>query len=468
MLRRFLDQRWPWLLAAGLLAIGFVLAQVERRTLDSRPLGSVEDLERLSDRDDVNVLFILIDTLRAHRLGMYGYERDTSPTLDWMAESGIHFARHLAQSTWTKCSMASMWTALYPKRNGILRYNDVLSDRAVLPAEILQEAGFHTVGFWRNGWVAPSFGFGQGFDVYHRPAALPLEPAERRKNPSMTTPGSDASLVEAVNSFFLAAQPGRRWFLYLHLMDLHQYTYDSRSALFGTSFSDIYDNSIRREDSIVDAILGLLAEAGQLDRTIVVVGTDHGESFGERGFEGHAQTVYPETTEIPLTFFLPFRLEPGIVVESRTRNIDVWPTLLDLLGLPPMEDVDGRSLRPAILAAARGEPPLPELEPSYSELDRHWGRPSDSLVPTVSASLGDHRYVLWTGSDETELLFDRRGDPDELRNVIEEQPEIALQLREAARAYLEQDPMPPWGEAAPKIELDEMQLNQLRALGYEL
>jgi arylsulfatase A-like enzyme len=468
MSNRVFDQRWPWFLAAGLVMVGFLLTQIERRPFDSRPVGSVEDIERLSERADLNVLFILIDTLRANRLGMYGYERDTSPMLDWMAESGIRFGRHLAQSSWTKSSMASLWTALYPERNGILRYNDVISDRAVLPAEILQEAGFHTVGLWRNGWVAPNFGFAQGFDVYHRPGALPLAPSERRKNPSMTTVGSDSGLVEAVNTFFLSAPPERRWFLYLHLMDLHQYTYDADSALFGTSFSDIYDNSIRREDSMVDAIVGLLAEAGELDRTIVVVATDHGEAFGERGFEGHAQNVYPETTEIPLIFFLPFRLEPGIVVESRTRNIDVWPTLLDLLGLPAMEEIDGESLLPAILAASRGEPPLPELEPSYSELDRHWGRPSGQLTPTVSASLGDHRYVLWTGVDETELLFDRRGDPDERHDVIEEQPEIARVLREASRAYLEASPLPPWGEDAPTVELDEMQLNQLRALGYEL
>jgi len=468
MVRNLLEQPWPWFLAAALLVGGFVLSLVEERPNDWRPVGTIEDLEGLSERDDVNVLFIVIDTLRAERLGAWGYERDTSPTMDWMADSGIRFARHLSQSSWTKCSMASMWTALYPQRTRVLRYDDVISSQAVMPAEILHEAGFRTIGLWRNGWVAPNFGFAQGFDVYHRPAMLPLKQAELRKNPSMAAAGSDESLLEAVKAFFVTAEPDRRWFLYLHLMDLHQYTYDSSSALFGTSFSDIYDNSIRREDTLVNALLASLAEAGQLDKTIVVIGSDHGEAFGERGFEGHGQNVFRETTEVPLIFFLPFRLEPGVVVSSRTRNIDLWPTLLELLGLPQMEGVDGRSTLPAIRAAARGEAPPPDSEPSYAELDQRWGRPSAEYTPTVSASLDDYRYLFWAQADGAEVLLDRRGDPGELTNVLEREHEVARELRSSVRRYLDESPKPPWGDDAPTVKIDEMQLQQLRALGYEL
>ena len=129
-----------------------------------------------SDRKDLKVLFILIDTLRADRLSAWGYPRETSPMIDWLASGGVRFARQLSQSSWTKCSMASLWTSLYPQRSGVLRFDEVLSSEAKLPAEILREAGFRTVGLFRNGWVAPNFGFSQGFEVYHQPARASADP----------------------------------------------------------------------------------------------------------------------------------------------------------------------------------------------------------------------------------------------------------------------------------------------------
>jgi arylsulfatase A-like enzyme len=124
----------------------------------------------MAEREDLNVLFLVIDTLRADRLGMYGYSRDTSPKFDRWASTGVRFDRHLAQSSWTKASMASLWTSLYPMRTGVTRYDDVLAEEAVMAAERFSDAGFRTIGIYRNGWVAPTFGFDQGFDVYtHAP-----------------------------------------------------------------------------------------------------------------------------------------------------------------------------------------------------------------------------------------------------------------------------------------------------------
>ena len=94
--------------------------QIEIRR-NPRPLGDATDIEELHERSDLNLLFILIDTLRADRLGAYGYERDTSPTIDALAADGVRFAQQLSQSSWTKCSMASLWTGLYPARTGVTR-----------------------------------------------------------------------------------------------------------------------------------------------------------------------------------------------------------------------------------------------------------------------------------------------------------------------------------------------------------
>ena len=175
MASQVLDKRWPWLTAAGLVLLIAAASLLEVRIggVDKRPVGTAVDIEGLRDRSDVNVLFILIDTLRADRLGMYGYERDTSPDLDLLASRGVRFDRQLSQSSWTKASMASLWSGVYPSRSGVTRFDHVTPSEAELPAEIFTEAGFRTVGLWRNGWVDPSFGFGQGFEIYERPQSLP-------------------------------------------------------------------------------------------------------------------------------------------------------------------------------------------------------------------------------------------------------------------------------------------------------
>ncbi len=207
--------------AAALFAGGLFRIAIE---IDSRPRGTIEDVLALRDRDALNVLFILVDTLRADRLGVYGHERDTSPNLDALAAGGIRFAQQVSQSSWTKCSMASLWTGLYPSRTRVLRSQDVLSSDALLPAEIFEEAGFRTAAVWRNSWIAPNFGFSQGFDIYLRPRPQRNRRAKinRLSNPNIMVQGDDTDIL--VSAFeFLRAHAHERWFLYLHMMDVHQY-----------------------------------------------------------------------------------------------------------------------------------------------------------------------------------------------------------------------------------------------------
>jgi arylsulfatase A-like enzyme len=451
--------------AAVLLAVG-VLHRVGGADPDPRRPGTLQDLLALRERRDLNVLFVLVDTLRADRLHSYGYERETSPNLDALAATGIRFARQVSQSSWTKCSMASLWTGLYPVRTRVLRAYDALSPDARMPAEIFQEAGFRTAAIWRNGWIAPNFGFSQGFEIYLSPRSQRRDRARihRVENPNISLQGDDADiLVSALE--FLRGYGHERWFLYLHLMDVHQYAYSEESALFGTDYSDSYDNAIHWVDSLLGHLFDELVERGLRERTVIVFAADHGEAFGEHDGEGHARNVYGEVTQTPLILSFPFRLEPGVVVQARSENVDLWPTVLDLLGLPPLPDPDGRSLVPEIVAAVKGETPSEGDGRAFAQIDQSWGQTQKRPRPMVAVNDGRWRLIYRAVAPRRSELYDKAEDPLEQRDLAGEQPEQAEALIQEAGAYLQSRP-PPWGEAAPNVEIDEMQLDQLRALGY--
>ena len=428
---------------------------------DNRPVGVLEDSATLKNRDDLNVIVILIDTLRADHLGSYGYERDTSPALDYFAATGVRFARHRAQSTWTKASMASLWTSLYPQRIDVLTHKDTVTGHATLPAEIFAEGGFYTAGIWRNGWVAPNFGFRQGFDIYMTPNPRQA-PAEMRSRPiAGRIDGTDIDAIFAATEF-LRVNQDRRFFLYVHLMDVHQYISNEETAIFGTSFEDAYDNSIRWEDQQVGEIFAQLFRLDLAKKTVVFVVADHGEAFGEHGLEGHARDLHHETTFTPWIIAFPFKMESGTVFEQPTQNIDVFPTLLELVGLPAQDPSDGKS-RAAWL---RGEfaPDFPDRD--FAQLDRTWGQASQDPDPIVAVRDGRYRLLHDVNKPELDLLYDVESDRVESVNIAKASPGILNTLRATAAEYLEQPPAFEGG--APEIELDEMSLRQLRALGYSI
>jgi arylsulfatase A-like enzyme len=364
--------------------------------------------------------------------------------------------------------MASLWTGTYPQRNGVLRFDHSLPEEALLPAEVLREAGFRTAGVWRNGWVAPNFGFEQGFEFYFNPKPGRARVQLQRQHPSPDSlAGTDEDLADSATSF-LASYGRERFFLYLHYMDLHQYVYDDTAPDLGNAYSDAYDKSIHWIDRLIGALVRDLEDRGLMDRTVIVLASDHGEAFREHGFEGHARNLHHEVTEVPWLIVLPFRLSEPIVVEQRAANTDVWPTVLDLLGLPELPGADGRSLVPLILRAggvAQEVPPELESRPIFAQLDQRWGAPREKPAPLVGVADGDLRLFLPATRPEQAELFDRATDPAEKVDLREQRPEEVARLRAIAEAYLENDESP-WGAQAKQVELDEMRLNQLRALGY--
>jgi arylsulfatase A-like enzyme len=309
--------------------------------------------------------------------------------------------------------------------------------------------------------VEPNFGFAQGFETYLRPSIgrerVLIHRESRSEEPLA---GSDEDLTISALGF-LEKFGDQRFFLYLHYMDVHQYVYDEEAAIFGTGYSDIYDQAIHWTDRLIGVLLQKLEDMDLLRRTIVVIASDHGEAFLEHGHEGHARDLYAEVARVPLIILPPFLLDPGIRVGATVSNADIWPTVLELVGLPPLPGADGRSLLPLIL----GEEREPE-RPVFAQLSRGWGSPrSKRSTSLVSVTDRGKRLIAVLGSDAAPELYDRAADPTEQRNLAASDPDTTARMRGWVDGYAA-DPRAPWGVAADEVELDELRLNQLRALGY--
>jgi arylsulfatase A-like enzyme len=467
MPRRRLDSASAYFAGAAILLLVIVALQFDLR-IPSRPRGTVGDLALLQTRGDLNVVFILVDTLRADRLSLYGYGRQTTPVIDDLANHGIVFERVIAQSSWTKTSMASLWTGTYPAAHGVLRFDHVIPNEAVMPAEIFKAAGYRTVGIWRNGWVAPNFGFAQGFDVYYTPKAGADAQLQRHSPGVASIGGTDEDVLMATEDF-LEHFGQEKFFLYLHLMDLHQYVFDDDADAFGPTYSDAYDKAIDWTDRVIGAIVGALDSAGALPRTVIAISSDHGEAFLEHGREGHAYDLYREVVEVPFVIIPPLILDRGIRVDETIANVDVWPTLLDLVGLPPLQGVDGRSMLPLILAGRGASPeraPADLTRPVVSHLDQHWGGRAEPRE-WVSLTDGDSRLIVRVGQPNSIEFYDSSTDPLEATNRSAENSTELKPMVERIDRYLI-DSEPPWGVESLTIEVDELRLNQLRALGYRV
>ncbi len=444
------------------LLLAALATQVEV-SVPSRPTGDISELRGLRERGDLNVVFVLIDTLRADRVSAYGYARPTTPTLDDVSASGIRFARVEAQSSWTKASMASLWTGLFPHRTGVVRFQHGLPESAQLPAEIFREAGYVTAGVYRNGWVSPNFGFAQGFGLYLQPTPRREPQGFKKPTPgARTLPGTDQDVTQAAIEF-LNRNRADKFMLYTHYMDVHQYAYDDAAAAlgFGPSLSDGYDAALHWVDSNLYALFSELDRLELLEKTLIVIASDHGEAFREHGREGHAANLYQEVVHTPMLFVLPFRLEQELLVEPVVRNVDIWPTVLDLAGLPPLPQTDGVSLLPLIEAAAKHE--VVETPPSVAYLDQTWGRLEKEPAPLYSIRSADKRILFRPLRPEASEIYDHAADPGEKRNLREDAPEWAAPLQAELTARIA-EPVA-WGEAT-EVDVEDMERGQLRALGY--
>ena len=430
----------------------------------SAPQGTVAQAAARKEARPWNVVFYMVDTLRADHLGCYGYDKPVSPHLDAFAREAVLFENAFAQSPWTRPSVASMLTGLWPKTHGVNGRNDALSPEALTLPEMLASRGYRSAGITTNGNVAKAFGFAQGFDVYEMPAR------------------QDSAHVNERARAFLDANAGYPFFLYLHTVDPHSPykpspEYRRRFAPgvpqegIGTRkwlrrlherrlrvtpqivdhLTALYDAEIASNDASFGALIADLKHRGLWDETIVIFVSDHGEEFHDHGGWEHGKTLYAEMIHVPLLIRIPGMGE-GRRVSSLAQHIDLVPTLLSALGLPLPGHLEGRDLLPIFQGSRETAEERPVY--SYMDVDGHRG---------ASAVTSDWHLIDVRGPSPSAHLYERRRDPKERDNQAAKNPVGFGYLHAllAARELEERRILKP-GEGV----IDEDLREQLRALGY--
>ena len=407
--------------------------------------------ERLAALDRPSIVLLLVDTLRSDLLEPYGFQQETSPELARWAEQGVLFERVLAQSSWTKVSMASLLTSLWPRSHGVRLSTDGLGEGALTLAEVLGAAGYATYAVQTNGWLEQSFGFQQGFEQYSFSRG---NDAKRRMPGASLWAHADRVLEEAVARMD-ELDSGRPFFLYLHFMDVHEYAAPPELRTFGTDQRGFYLASIRWTDDAIRRVREHLERRGLLDDTVLMVASDHGEAFGENQAHGHAFNVNSPVLRVPLILRLPFAIEPRRV-PTQVRNVDIAPTLLEIAGVPVPDAFEGESLLPLLRDGA-------ELadRPNFASLPAH-------IMKTgrLQVAVNDGSWTLVRELDEQgrEYLYDQAIDPREDANIIDLEPEVAARMREMLDAHQAVEARA--GTSQQDVRIDPAIAERLRAVGY--
>jgi arylsulfatase A-like enzyme len=451
------------------------------------------------------VILIQADTLRPDHLDLFGYGRQTAPTLTRMAGQGVLFRNALAQTAWTKASTTSMMTSLYPSTHGVHQIPDRIPAATPTLAESFRQRGYATLSFSSVPFTGRLTNLHMGFDEVH----------ESESHSAVGTPLSSKTAREYVDRLagWLEAHRDVPFFVYLHVFDPHSpyeplppwntlFADPSRREEFlrqqetlkkfiQTSFlaqrgmatreevvkagldpeayirqcQDWYDGSIRGMDAELGRLVERLKALGLDERTLVALYADHGEEFHDHGRMWHGQSVYGEMIRVPLLMW-GAGAGKGVVRDETVQLIDVMPTLLEASGIEIPATAQGHSLTPLLAPGKSGwtqHPAIAEKQPmggteypsaavSYAIVDGDW-----KLVRNVARPEGKPEFEL----------FDFRGDRLDQKNVAGEHPDVVAKLAKALDSWKKQADaakLKPDSEATQGMSAER--LEQLRALGY--
>jgi arylsulfatase A-like enzyme len=425
-----------------------------------------------------NIVLIVIDTLRADRVGVYGNGSGLTPFIDRLAARGTVFTNAYAPSSWTCPSVASLFTSRYPSQHRVSAFESVLPSSELSFAEPLQASGYTTAGFSANFRLLAKLGYAQGFAYWN---------AEFRPGGKIR-----GDYLRGEVRKWLARERRAPSLLFLQYMEPHAPyeppdPYRARFQVAGDAEAgravnqrlaeevepteadvrlllSLYDGEVASLDAELERLFAMLEQEGLLSNAVVVITADHGEEFHEHGLMGHGASLYNQAVRIPLIIVAP-GYDAGRVVDENVSLLDVGPTLLELVGLPPEGRFEGRSLVPllrapsrlAALFGAEEEPPdvIVELPRQASKFDlrRHTSGIIRRSIKVLTAPAG-----TVTAYDLATDPLERAPNPPGLE---EARAALAGELDRVSSALAEKA-----NQVAQRQPLDDATRRRLRALGY--
>ncbi|HET7747520.1 MAG TPA: sulfatase-like hydrolase/transferase [Vicinamibacteria bacterium] len=465
------------------------------------------------------VILMQGDTLRTDHLDVYGYARETAPTLKRLAGEGVLFRHAITQTSWTKAATPSIMASLFPTSHGVLGITDRLPASATTIAEVYRKAGYATVSFSSVPFTGQFTNLHQGFEELHE-----VESTAGRAGPRGAKTARE--YVDRLTEW-LDAHPDRPVFVYLHVFDPHAPYEPNRP--FDTLYADPkgreqflgwmeklrktvkdpfmaqrgmatpqdlaeagidrdafiryckdwYDGSIRGMDTEIARLVERLETLGLRDRSLLAFYADHGEEFHEHGRMWHGLGVYGEMIRVPLILWGPGHVPRAVEVAEPVQLVDVMPTLLDLSGLKTPPEAQGQSLRPLVFGTASSpvggiDKPAPRgwnRRPLIAE--KHpAGTGNDFPNASLSYAIMDGRWkLIHNVARPPEVpeyeLFDFYADPHDQKNLAAAHADEVQRLARVLgtwRQWAQNARLKPDSDATKGMSAE--QLEQLRSLGY--
>jgi arylsulfatase A-like enzyme/TolA-binding protein len=436
---------------------------------------------------DYNILLVSMDTVGAKHLGCYGYPRATSPTVDKLAEEGVLFEDVTAASSWTVPSHMSMFTSLYPGTHGVEKSANQLAAETPTLADILRKQGFTTAAFVTGPSLNRCFGFDRGFEFYDDFTVRAMIDSEGRwlrteaNNPINEVPTN--GIVTHLALAWLNAHRTDRFFLFVHLWDAHhdyappapydrmfdaEYEGQENGREIVTREPDIvkaghtrdlerivslYDGDIAQTDACLGQLVNALERDGILDKTLVIVVSDHGEAFLEHGHLRHGKSLYQEEVRVPWVMRLPNTIPAGLRVKGNVSHVDLMPTVLGLFGLSGPDRMEGWDLS----EVCRGRAEAPD-RPVYSRLN------NDRFIRAVR--WGEYKLIEERGRPMGPLLI-VKGDREFPASESGSDPVAAAEIAEQMAAALRSGVTGTVSEVRTEQSAPDQGTRELlRSLGY--
>jgi len=418
-----------------------------------------------------NVILISIDTLRADHLSSYGYYRQTTPNIDKLAKDGILFKQVIAQAPFTLASHMSLMTSLYPSfHKTYLLKGSHLDNKITTLAEVLYSKNYKTWAITGGGQLNSKYGFSKGFEIYTEYTA-PKFDVEKKVN-------------EAIN--FIEKNKDLNFFIFLHSYKPHApYTpeppfdkmFDAgykgnidgslstidaiNNGLLKISPEDknhivsLYDGEIREVDNFLGKFFSYLRKNGLYDNSLIIFTSDHGEEFGEHGKIGlHSHTLYDELLLVPLIIKLPSNAQRGKIVYDQVQSIDIFPTILQLIGVKDKSIL----LQGSSIANLIFNKNIKKDNYAFTE------RLTEDNVKLRAIRGKEFKFIYEdNGEGETYYYFNLNNDPKE-QNNIEILPNISKKFIASLNFLIQEEKIKP--HQLKEEEIDRETTEILKSLGY--